>query len=117
MTSPTLTRSRAKVPAGSSGRSAELSAAARSASTISSSPPNTVGREHDHAEANQEEVYLIVKGSGVMRVDGEEVELKPGRVVRVDPASRRAPTSGPDGLEWFVVGAPIGHAYEPPSWG
>ena len=50
-------------------------------------PPNQEGHEHDHADSNQEEVYFVVKGSGTMRIDGEEVELRPGRFVRVDPAS------------------------------
>lgn len=80
-------------------------------------PPNTEGREHDHAEEGMEEVYLVVRGGGIMRIDGEEVELRPGRVLRVDPESTRVPVSGDEGLEWFVVGAPVQGRYEPPSWG
>jgi mannose-6-phosphate isomerase-like protein (cupin superfamily) len=80
-------------------------------------PPNTEGREHNHAEANHEEVYFVVKGSGTMWIDGEEVELKPGRFIRVDPEATRMPTSGGEGLELLTVGAPIDGKYEPPSWG
>jgi mannose-6-phosphate isomerase-like protein (cupin superfamily) len=80
-------------------------------------PPNQEGREHDHAESGQEEVYFVVRGSGRMRIDGEELELKAGRFVRVDPAATRLPISGPDGLEYFVVGAPLAGGYEPPEWG
>ena len=80
-------------------------------------PPNQTGREHDHADDNHEEVYFVVRGSGAMRVDGEEIELRPGRFVRVDPASTRVPTSGDDGLEFVTFGAPLGGGYEPPSWG
>jgi mannose-6-phosphate isomerase-like protein (cupin superfamily) len=80
-------------------------------------PPDTEGREHDHAEANQEEVYFVVRGSGVMRIDGEPVELKPGRFVRVDPSATRVPVSGPEGLEFLTVGAPLDGSYEPPEWG
>jgi mannose-6-phosphate isomerase-like protein (cupin superfamily) len=80
-------------------------------------PPGIAGREHDHADANQEEVYFVVRGSGTMRIDGEEVELQPGRFVRVDPASRRVPVAGEDGLEFVTFGAPLDGAYEPPSWG
>jgi mannose-6-phosphate isomerase-like protein (cupin superfamily) len=80
-------------------------------------PPDTEGREHDHADAGQEEVYFVVRGSGHMRIDGEDVELRPGRLVRVDPASVRLPVSGPDGLEYLVVGAPIEGRYAPPDWG
>ncbi|HET7855029.1 MAG TPA: cupin domain-containing protein [Gaiellaceae bacterium] len=80
-------------------------------------PPNQVGREHDHADAGHEEVYFVVKGSGVMRIDGEEIELKPGRFVRVDPASTRVPVSGDQGLELVTFGAPLEGKYEPPDWG
>ena len=80
-------------------------------------PPGVEGREHDHAEANQEEVYFVVRGGGVMRIDGDEVELKPGRFVRVDPASTRVPVAGDDGVEFVTFGAPVEGGYEPPSWG
>jgi mannose-6-phosphate isomerase-like protein (cupin superfamily) len=80
-------------------------------------PANTEGREHNHADSNQEEVYFVVKGSGTMRIGEEEVELKPGRFVRVDPAATRTPTSGGDGLEYVVFGAPLEGTYEPPAWG
>jgi mannose-6-phosphate isomerase-like protein (cupin superfamily) len=80
-------------------------------------PPGVEGREHDHADANMEEVYFVVRGSGVMRVDGEEVELRPGRFVRVDPASTRVPVAGDQGLEFVTFGAPLDGKYEPPAWG
>jgi mannose-6-phosphate isomerase-like protein (cupin superfamily) len=80
-------------------------------------PPGIEGREHDHAEANQEEVYFVVRGSGVMRVDGEDVELRPGRFLRVDPDSTRVPVAGDDGLEFVTFGAPLDGKYEPPYWG
>jgi quercetin dioxygenase-like cupin family protein len=81
-------------------------------------PPGVVGRKHDHAANGQEEVYFVVRGSGTMTVDGETVELRAGRFLRVDPASTREPTAGPDGLEFLTIGAPVeGSPYEPPSWG
>jgi mannose-6-phosphate isomerase-like protein (cupin superfamily) len=80
-------------------------------------PPGVEGREHDHAEQNQEEVYFVVRGGGVMRVDGEEVELKPGRFLRVDPSSTRVPVAGGEGVEFVTFGAPLEGGYEPPPWG
>jgi len=80
-------------------------------------PPNQEGREHNHGDSNMEEVYFVVKGSGTMRIDGEDVELRPGRFVRVDPAATRVPTSGNDGLEFVTFGAPLDRLYEPPDWG
>lgn len=80
-------------------------------------PPATEGREHDHEEQAQEEVYFVVSGSGTMRIDRTEVELRPGRFVRVDPGSTRMPIAGPDGLEFVTFGAPLEGGYEPPDWG
>lgn len=80
-------------------------------------PAHQGGREHDHTETNQEEVYFVVKGSGTMRVNDEEIELIPGRFVRVDPTATRLPTAGADGLEFIAFGAPIDAPYEPPDWG
>jgi len=80
-------------------------------------PPGSSGREHSHEDSNQEEVYFVVTGSGTMRIDDEEIELRPGRFVRVDPAATRLPVAGPDGLEFIAFGAPLDAPYEPPSWG
>jgi mannose-6-phosphate isomerase-like protein (cupin superfamily) len=79
-------------------------------------PAGVEGRQHDHAEQNQEEVYFVVRGGGLMRIDGEEIQLKPGRFVRVDPSSTRMPVAGDDGLEFVTFGAPLEGGYEPPSW-
>lgn len=79
-------------------------------------PPNAEGREHDHAEDGQEEVYFVIRGSGIMLVDGEEVELTAGRFLRVDGASTRKPIAGPYGLEFLTTGAVAG-SYAPPAWG
>jgi mannose-6-phosphate isomerase-like protein (cupin superfamily) len=78
---------------------------------------NEDGREHDHSADPQEEVYFVVKGSGRMRIDDDEIELLPGRFVRVDAESRRLPISGDGGLEFVTFGAPIEDRYEPPEWG
>ena len=80
-------------------------------------PAGREGREHDHADDDMEEVYVVIRGSGVMRVDGEEVELRAGRFVRVDPASTRVPIAGDEGLEFVTFGAPLDGRYEPPTWG
>jgi quercetin dioxygenase-like cupin family protein len=81
-------------------------------------PPGVTGREHHHADDGQEEVMFVVKGSGTLTVDlEEELELKPGRFVRLDPSTVRVPTAGPDGLEFVTFGSPIEAPYEPPAWG
>src|SRR5436305_4771672 len=59
-------------------------------------PPNQEGFEHSHESDGQEEVMFVVKGSGTLKVDGEEVELKPGRFVRIAPGATRQPVSSSD---------------------
>jgi mannose-6-phosphate isomerase-like protein (cupin superfamily) len=80
-------------------------------------PPGASGRVHDHAASGLEEVYVVLRGSGVMRVDGEEVGLRPGVVLRVDPESTRVPVAGEEGVEFITFGAPLEGRYEPPEWG
>jgi uncharacterized cupin superfamily protein len=41
-------------------------------------PPNTEGRDHDESDTQQEEVNVIVRGSGHYRIDGEEVPFRAG---------------------------------------
>lgn len=68
-------------------------------------------------ESKQEEVYFVVRGGGTMRIDGDDVELRPGRFIRVDPGSTRKPVAGDQGLEFVTFGAPLEGPYEPPDWG
>src|SRR5882672_10787796 len=66
-------------------------------------PPNTVGREHDESASAQEEVNVVVKGSGVYRIDGEELPVEAGTFVRFDPETTRCPVAGPDGMTLLAV--------------
>ena len=76
-------------------------------------PPNgDAYPDHDHTEDGQEEVYYVLDGSGKMVVDGEDVELKPGRYVLVTPESKRKILPGDAGLRLICVGSPPG-AYKP----
>jgi mannose-6-phosphate isomerase-like protein (cupin superfamily) len=77
-------------------------------------PPGASGSLHDESATGQEEVYYVLEGSGTMAVDGEEVELRPGRYVFVAPGTPRQLTAGDDGLTWLCIGCPAG-AYRPRS--
>ncbi|CAN5715675.1 cupin domain-containing protein [soil metagenome] len=68
-------------------------------------PPGGAGPEHDHAKDGHEEVYVVLDGGGTLRVDGEDVELRPGRLVAVTPESTRQLSAGEDGLTFVAVGA------------
>jgi quercetin dioxygenase-like cupin family protein len=69
------------------------------------SQPGQAGKEHDERETGQEEIYIPVAGRGVLRVDGEEIALEPGRFVLVSPDSSRQVVAGDEGLSYVVVGA------------
>ena len=59
-----------------------------------------------HRHREQEEVYVVVDGSGRMLLDGETVELQRWDTVRVAPEVVRAFAAGPDGLEVIAIGGP-----------
>ena len=80
-------------------------------------PPGAEGLAHNETQTNQEEVYVYVRGSGVLRIDGQVIDVGEGMAVRVDPEVTRQPVAGEDGLQWVAIGAPREGAYEPPSWG
>lgn len=71
------------------------------------SVPGQAGKEHDERETGQEEIYIAVGGSGTLAVDGEDVELVPGRFVLVSPESVRQVVAGDEGLAYVVVGARV----------
>ena len=75
-------------------------------------PPNAEGRRHDESETGQEEVNVIVRGSGVYRIDDEEVPFTAGTIFRFDPDATRQPVAGPEGFTMIAIGAPRG-SYEP----
>jgi|SRR5450759_718724 mannose-6-phosphate isomerase-like protein (cupin superfamily) len=71
--------------------------------------------EHDHAETEQEEVYLAIGGSGSIDIDGEKVDLDKDTFVRVGAAAKRKVYAGPEGLRILVIGGSPGKAYEAPA--
>jgi quercetin dioxygenase-like cupin family protein len=75
-------------------------------------PPGAEGREHDESASGQEEVSVVVRGSGHWRVDGDELAVREGSFVRFDPGALRCPIAGPEGMTFVAIGAPPG-AYEP----
>jgi len=74
--------------------------------------PNVTGYEHDEQDSKQEEVIVIISGSGVYRVDGEDIPVRRGSVMRFDPDTTRVPVAGPEGMTTIAVGARKG-SYEP----
>jgi mannose-6-phosphate isomerase-like protein (cupin superfamily) len=58
-----------------------------------------------HSHREQEEAYVVVAGSGRVKLDDEVVDLRQWDVVRVAPPVVRAFEGGPDGLEIIAVGS------------
>jgi quercetin dioxygenase-like cupin family protein len=74
-------------------------------------PPGAAGLEHDESDSGQEEVNVVVRGSGVYRVDGEEIPVRVGTFCRFDPDTTRQVVAGPDGLTMVAIGVRPG-SYE-----
>jgi mannose-6-phosphate isomerase-like protein (cupin superfamily) len=72
--------------------------------------------EHEHEAAGQEEVFIVLRGSGTMEIDGESFELDPETMVRVGPASKRRIRPGTDGIRLVAIGGVPGQAYEAPGY-
>jgi uncharacterized cupin superfamily protein len=72
-----------------------------------------------HRHESQEEAYVVVGGSGRMKLGENEVELRQWDAVRVPAATMRAFEAGPDGLELLAFGAPQSAdvEMEPGWWG
>ncbi|HEY3766796.1 MAG TPA: hypothetical protein VGL44_16650 [Gaiellales bacterium] len=58
-----------------------------------------------HKHVSQEEVYVIVQGSGRVKVGDEIVELAQWDAIRFDKDTMRAVEAGPDGIEYVAFGA------------
>ena len=59
-----------------------------------------------HSHREQEEAYVVVSGSGRVRLDDEVRDIRQWDVIRVAPEVVRSFESGPDGLELIAVGGP-----------
>jgi hypothetical protein len=70
---------------------------------------------HDHTHDDQEEVFLALRGSGELEVDGERVPLDQDHMARVGPTAKRKIWAGPDGLRVLILGGVPGHVYSPPE--
>jgi len=66
-------------------------------------PGRRSAKGHSHRE--QEEVYVVLGGSGRVKLDDELVEVRSWDVVRVAPGTFRGFSAGPEGLELLAIGS------------
>jgi mannose-6-phosphate isomerase-like protein (cupin superfamily) len=66
-------------------------------------PGTRSSRGHSHRE--QEEVYVVLGGSGRVKLDDELLDLRVWDIVRVAPQTVRGFSAGPEGLELLAIGS------------
>ena len=79
-------------------------------------PPDFDGYpEHDHSQDGQEEVYVVLRGSGEFLVDGERVPVDTERILRVPAGTKRKLMPGSEGIRVLALGGVPGALYERPE--
>ena len=58
-----------------------------------------------HKHADQEEVYVVLRGSARIKVEDEIVELAESDAIRFDKNTMRDVEAGPKGVEYLAFGA------------
>jgi mannose-6-phosphate isomerase-like protein (cupin superfamily) len=58
-----------------------------------------------HKHESQEEVYVVVRGSGRVKVDDEVVDLQEWDAIRFGKGTMRNMEAGPNGMEYVAFGA------------
>jgi uncharacterized cupin superfamily protein len=80
-------------------------------------PPGESIPEHDEAPRDQEELFLVISGSPVLVIDGEDHAARPGTFARLDPPHRRTVRNdGSEPSSVLIVSAPTTSGFEPMEW-
>ena len=80
-------------------------------------PPNWADYpEHDHADDEHEEVYVVLRGDATLKAREKSWRLEPGMFVRVGPDRVRKIVPGASGVTLLALGGTPGKPYTP-SWG
>jgi len=74
--------------------------------------------EHNEVESGQVELYAILEGDAVMRLEGEEHPAPAGTFASIEPpASRTILNRSAAPVTAMVIGVDPAGSYEPMSWG
>ena len=80
-------------------------------------PPGESIPEHDETARDQEEVFVILSGTAVVVVDGQDHPAPAGTYARLDPELRRTiRNDGDETASVLIVSAPCSSGYEAMSW-
>ena len=74
--------------------------------------------EHDESGSGQVELYVILEGDAVLRLDGEDHPAPAGTFASIDPpASRTILNRSEAPVTALLIGVDPKGSYEPMSWG
>ncbi len=60
----------------------------------------------NHKHKENEEIYIVIGGEGIIKVDSEEVKVKEGSAVRISPVAKRTiKNTGKDELLYICIQA------------
>ncbi|MBI4090981.1 MAG: cupin domain-containing protein [Candidatus Komeilibacteria bacterium] len=73
--------------------------------------------EHTETDRDQEEVFIVLKGTATMVIDDTEYDAPEGTFIRLDPAPRRyAINKGNSDVRLLIVSAPTTSGYQSMDW-
>jgi uncharacterized cupin superfamily protein len=73
--------------------------------------------EHDESESGQVELYAILEGEAVLRLDGEDHPAPAGTFASIDPPATRTILNRSDAkVTALLIGVEPEGGYEPMSW-
>ncbi len=73
--------------------------------------------EHDETQSGQVELYAIIEGEGVLRIEGEDHPAPAGTFASIEPpASRAILNRSAAPLTAMLIGVQPEGGYEPMSW-
>jgi uncharacterized cupin superfamily protein len=74
--------------------------------------------EHDESQSGQVELYIVLEGEAVMRLDGEDHPAPAGTFASIEPAATRTILNRSDApVTALLIGVDPSGGYEPMSWG
>jgi len=76
---------------------AELGVQSFGMAVVELDPGSDAHPDHDHSAAGQEEVFVVLRGTGEITVDGETVALDPETIVRCRPGGQAEDHPRPGG--------------------
>jgi uncharacterized cupin superfamily protein len=94
---------------------AELGVESFGMQVVEMPPGSELYPEHDHAGDGQEEVYIVLRGSAEIEIDGQRHSLDGDTMARVAAGTKRKVWPGSEGVRLLIVGNCPGELYDPPE--